>query len=114
VIALGSTGKIVEQGTFESILAADGYVRSLQANELIQDNADNIDTDPTTKVKSEAALNKQLTSDNLLKTNDRSVYAHYIKAAGKVNAVIFLAGGIAFAVLFVFPRESPSAPFYPP
>lgn len=100
VIALSSNGCIAEQGSYEELKIAGGYVQSLAA----KSKAESVSSDEeisSVLVKplllSSEAEQIELTEDDLTRqTGDFAVYMYYFKATGWVNTIIF----VGFCVLF--------------
>jgi ATP-binding cassette subfamily C (CFTR/MRP) protein 1 len=112
IIALGSDGKIAEQGTFSSVLAMNGYVKSLCNTEEGFEKADEEEAEPVT-VGTRTAARESANDDTDKKQGrgkDRRVYAYYYRSIGMLNALGLVLGGICFAVFLKFPGFSPAVP----
>ncbi|KAF2808068.1 P-loop containing nucleoside triphosphate hydrolase protein [Mytilinidion resinicola] len=108
IIALGTNGRITEQGTFDEMNAADGYVRSFCLKNRDEGPADEITpADADTTIASTSALKKDSKSavagNKTRQLGDWSVYCYYFQAIGwKLTCVFFLLE-ICWAFFSTFP-----------
>lgn len=110
IIALGSDGKISEQGTFESLNAAGGYVSSFTlpppdwAYNPGHDDSDR-DFDPkfTHRVLEPTTTEKDTELKANRRTGDTSIYLYYIKLTGWIATIIFVVCITGFIFCTSFP-----------
>ncbi|KAF2495596.1 putative multidrug resistance protein [Lophium mytilinum] len=108
IIALGTNGRIIEQGTFDELNVADGYVRSFCLKSRVQRPADEITpTDATTSDASNPPKKNEPKSaaagDKARQLGDWSIYRYYFQTIGwKLTCVFFLLE-ICWAFFSTFP-----------
>lgn len=128
IIALGKTGRIVEQGTFAELNARDGsYVQSfaLQGGARLSEKLRAEAAAPTKLGTSQSTTLTASVNDKARQMGDFSVYRYYFAASGRSSMIVFWALQVAFAFLETFPsiwlkwwssattnNEHPSTPTY--
>jgi ATP-binding cassette, subfamily C (CFTR/MRP), member 1 len=105
IIALGSNGEVIEQGTFEELNKSNGYVRSFsvqQSKEQFQN------TEPAGK----ATLGPMPTSalvdamdDKKRQLGDFTVYMYYFRTLGKTVSFLFLFFAASHGFFYSFPSK---------
>lgn len=113
IIALGRKGKITEQGSFERLLTADGYVQSLMANKSIVSVADAHQDEIKSESAAEASVPKveykakqiEVKDDKRRQTGDSTVYSYYFGSIGMVFIVTLLVLEVVWAFLQSFPSK---------
>jgi ABC-type multidrug transport system fused ATPase/permease subunit len=114
IIALGD-GTIVEQGTFDELMARDGYICRLglrsgsesdTSSEITPSTKDDVKTDaeqlhhlPTNVVLVEQGTGKSR------QTGDKTVYKHYVKSMGVFLATCSLFFAALWGILYKFPHS---------
>jgi ABC-type multidrug transport system fused ATPase/permease subunit len=96
IIALGSDGRVAQQGPHETFRMQPGYVSSLAFENGRRDQEISVtdDTGTTKMAKTEGKddLTRQL--------GDYGIYRYYFGAAGLLSTVVMLAFGISFSISF--------------
>lgn len=114
IIALGSTGEILEQGTFEELNAngSAGYVYSLSLSSRAVTEASLNKEDETAQAimtSVEESAKKEPEDDgsdgNGRRTGDLTVYKYYIETIGWGSWCIFVSLCCAYGFGSVFPRK---------
>jgi len=108
ILALGPGGRIVEQGTFESLNLKEGYVNGLLIQPTLETESFSSDKSSQTEERSKTVglpsapaipqapvLNKQL--------GDSATYNYYIRSVGRFNGYLFIAILTVFTFLSTFP-----------
>ena len=105
IIALGSNGEVVEQGTFEELNKSNGYVRSFsvqQSKEQFQN------TEPAGK----STLGPMPTSalvdamdDKKRQLGDLTVYMYYFRTLGKTVSFLFVFFAASHGFFYSFPSK---------
>lgn len=91
-------------------MAADGYVKSLCDTKKESKGATEHEAGTSGEDQQPGSETTEPTEDESngkhVNTRDRDVYMYYFRAIGKLHTVIFLLGGICFAVLLKFPGSA--------
>ncbi|PON29457.1 hypothetical protein TGAM01_v201706 [Trichoderma gamsii] len=110
IIALGREGKIVEQGSFETLSTAGGYVQSLKENKSISvtdAGQDEISSEsaaePSVPKVEYKAKQIEAKDDKRRQTGDSTVYKYYFGSIGTLFIVTLLGLEIIWAFLQSFP-----------
>jgi ATP-binding cassette, subfamily C (CFTR/MRP), member 1 len=103
IIALGSTGEIIEQGSFTELSLTGGYVHGLH----LQGTVTSVSGKEASVQLDDAAI---LTATNP-KASDRragdlTTYMYYVDMVGRLNCLIFVVACTIFVFTILFPRES--------
>ncbi|KAH7271040.1 P-loop containing nucleoside triphosphate hydrolase protein [Fusarium solani] len=101
IIALGSGGTLIEQGTFSELMENNKYVHSLGVKhggtdtpstaESIKEQAETVAVPPSRAIKTEL-------DDKSRQQGDWSIYTHYFKSVGFPAAFTVIFAGIMFGV----------------
>lgn len=104
IIALGAHGTVVEDGSFEELLAMDGYVQSL--NIQAAGNQAKEETTALTSAKGEngpsIVVSKAQVDDRTRQLGDFAVYRQYFNALGSQTTIIFLITCLLFGLFSNF------------
>jgi ATP-binding cassette, subfamily C (CFTR/MRP), member 1 len=103
IIALGSTGEIIEQGSFAALSSAGGYVYGLH----LQGGATTVSGKEAPVPLDDAAIvmaTNPKASDR--RAGDLTTYMYYVDMVGRLNCFIFVAACTIFVFTVLFPRES--------
>ncbi|KAL7922301.1 multidrug resistance-like protein [Trichoderma austrokoningii] len=110
IIALGRDGKIIEQGSFERLSMADGYVQSLMADKSTVAATDVHQDEQISESAAEAvpkveykAKQVEIKDDKRRQTGDSTVYKYYFGSIGTVFIVTLLVLEVIWAFLQSFP-----------
>ncbi|KAG9248121.1 P-loop containing nucleoside triphosphate hydrolase protein [Calycina marina] len=108
VVALGDDGDISQQGTFEELQKAPGYVRGLNINPptglsskkvaMPRTDSGGAREVPATVIETELGV-----SNLARQTGDLSIYAYYFKTIGWRLSMFFLLAVVGFAFCNTFP-----------
>lgn len=118
VIALGREGKMTEQGSFERLAVADGYVKSLIVNKSVVASADVHQDEKISESAAEASVPKieykakqvEVKDDKRRQTGDSTVYKYYFGSIGTVFIVALLVLEVVWAFLQSFPSKPSHQP----
>lgn len=106
IIALGSNGEIVEQGSFAQLNAKfDGYIRSF----ALSKSTSPIETESTVashKFEKSPRSSEEPSNNTKRQVGDMAVYLYYFKAIGFWSMVWFFMGIISCTTILNFPCES--------
>ncbi|KAF6809553.1 ABC multidrug transporter [Colletotrichum sojae] len=110
IIALGSDGTLVEEGTFADLMKDKKYVASLGVKATDSDaksqSADSTDKDkpasPGSKPKRPPAIAAELL-DKSRQTGDLKVYVHYFNSLSRTAVAVFLVGCVSYSTWNSFP-----------
>lgn len=116
IIVLGDDGAIAEQGSFEHLHDAAGYIERLgiqQASTVADSNSIKEDVAPDRPTKSTTLLleSKPKTGEPKVKQDitrqigDVAVYRYYFSATGWVNVTVFFVLQLIWAAFTNFPRK---------
>ncbi|KAE9374191.1 canalicular multispecific organic anion transporter 1 [Stipitochalara longipes BDJ] len=103
IIALGSNGSIVEQGSFKELNRSNGYVRSFLVHESKQQPQD---TKPAVTFSLAPMPTSSLVNamdDKKRQLGDLSVYMYYFRTLGKTVSFLFIFFAVAHGFFFSFP-----------
>ncbi|UKZ85058.1 uncharacterized protein TrAFT101_000933 [Trichoderma asperellum] len=111
IIALGREGKITEQGSFERLSVADGYVRALMASKSIVASTDASQDEKISEIADQASVPKveykakqvEVKHDKRRQTGDSTVYKYYFGSIGTVFIVTLFVLELIWAFLQSFP-----------
>ncbi|KAL9488539.1 hypothetical protein ACSS6W_000816 [Trichoderma asperelloides] len=111
IIALGREGKITEQGSFERLSVADGYVQALMASRSIVASTDASQDERISEIADEASVPKveykakqvEVKDDKRRQTGDSTVYKYYFGSIGTVFIVTLFVLELIWAFLQSFP-----------
>lgn len=106
IIALDSTGKIVEQGTFADLNARGGYISGFALSARNSDEGNPEDESVVAPIVKQSQISTDELADKSRQTGDLSVYMYYCNAAGRVTFSLFLLYSAAFSFLATFPSKS--------
>ncbi|KAK0104754.1 hypothetical protein ONS95_005024 [Cadophora gregata] len=102
IVALDSTGHVIEQGSFQNLRSAGGYVQSLASKLKSEGTAKASETGnvASPKVVSTSADGElDIAEDELNRqSGDIAVYKYYFKATGWPNTVAFFGSVVIFGV----------------
>lgn len=105
IVALGTTGSIIEQGSFAELNSLEGsYVRTFALSSSI--NPEINDVEPIGIFKSSnnsSNASKDSAEDKARQIGDFSVYSYYFAATGKSAMIIFWALEVTWTFLETFP-----------
>lgn len=100
IIALSAGGRIVEDGSFQDLMASGGYVASLFVRHRQEEDnniaADGVNGSASNKQADSSAEEKEKDSPTPRIMGDRQVYKHYFSAAGWLQSALF------FVLIFMF------------
>jgi ATP-binding cassette, subfamily C (CFTR/MRP), member 1 len=106
IIALGSKGDVIEQGTFHELNKSNGYVRSFAVREAKHQSQ-------STQPKEKLALGPITTAtetdamdDKKRQLGDLRVYLYYFRTLGKMTTFLFFFFSAAHGFFFSFPSMS--------
>ena len=105
IIALGSRGKVVEQGTFQELSTSQGYVQSFSVQQSKHESAA---TEPAGKFTLGPMLSSPLADamdDKKRQLGDLSVYWYYFRSIGTASTVLFFFFNAAHGFFYTFPGE---------
>lgn len=113
IIALGREGKITEQGSFERLSVADGYVQALMASRSIVASTDASQDERISEIADEASVPKveykakqvEVKDDKRRQTGDSTVYKYYFGSIGTVFIVTLFVLELIWAFLQSFPSK---------
>ncbi|MCJ1307490.1 hypothetical protein MMC25_001136 [Agyrium rufum] len=105
IIALGTKGEIVEQGTFRDLDTGDGYIKSLAISVLGAASSAPEDAllPPKESGKSQGGA-KDYQKSLLRQTSDFATYVYYFRAIGAKTMTTLLTFGFIFSTLIVLPQ----------
>ena len=89
IVALGREGKIIEQGTFEHLKAAQGYLHSLDVEHYKEDHsaANGYDRDDLPQKPNDKATATQIPPT---RSGDKGIYRYYLSSTGVLNCLLAL------------------------
>ncbi|KAK1590443.1 ABC transporter [Colletotrichum navitas] len=110
VIALGSDGTLIEEGTFDDLMRDNKYVASLgvKATDSDTDSETGSISDgkpgplPAPKAKRAPAVSEEM-MEKSRQTGDVKVYIHYLRSLSMPATVIFVLGSASYAIWETFP-----------
>lgn len=118
ILSLDSTGKITEQGSFEKLDAAGGYVSNFnlppadwtyvhEQESLINKHSitDSVSPSPDAMKAIEA-----VEDEASRRMGDFSIYLYYVNSIGWIPTVIFIVAISAYIFCMSFPSKTPSSP----
>jgi len=107
IIALDGNGSISEQGSFDQLMANEGYTSKLAARHTTEDSTERRGKAELTKIV-EPEGNERALAENDLKrpVGDWGVYKYYFATTSYAYAAMFLALTASFAFLAQFPGTS--------
>lgn len=112
IVALGSDGRVVEQGAFRDLLASNKYIRSLRVQE--KDDAHSEDTirladakAPTQPEQPQALTAKSVATPSHVDeqkrmTGDPTVYRHYFTRLNTISIIAFIVFGLGWGFFYNF------------
>jgi ABC-type multidrug transport system fused ATPase/permease subunit len=107
IIALGTDGRIVEQGSFPELIANNGYIHNLNVNNKDNEMAEegsSIQPDPLHAVSSANTLaSTQPNVDLARMMGDTAVYRYYVARIGTLHVISFLIFGFGWGFFTNFP-----------
>ncbi|KAL9610623.1 MAG: hypothetical protein Q9167_004697 [Letrouitia subvulpina] len=112
IIALGSDGRISEQGSFASLKESNGYVQSLNVDDAQAESGSTStsDQDDKEEISAEKEAKDKTPKSVAMVTNgkgsapvDLAVYKYYLKSIGWIYALIFVFLQIVGAFFSAFP-----------
>ncbi|KUJ11330.1 ABC transporter [Mollisia scopiformis] len=108
IVALGEYGTIVEQGSFETLMANENYVHSLDVKAKTTHSLENnlavnitnrhisgVDEDPVAELVPFSYLDKK---DRML--GDSTVYRYYLSSLGKTSITAFIMFGLGWGFFY--------------
>ncbi|KAH8693633.1 ATPase-like protein [Talaromyces proteolyticus] len=106
VVALGEEGRVVEQGTFSSLISSTKYVRSLgiKISDVMNARMDEEDEDrrrskpelkPVTLTETSSSMDKKARMNG-----DPTVYRHYLASIGKRFIAVFVVFGLGWGFFY--------------
>jgi ATP-binding cassette subfamily C (CFTR/MRP) protein 1 len=106
IIALGSKGSIVEQGTFDELNKSNGYVRSFSVQHVKYQTqptepAGKLTLGPRPKFKLLDAMDEKKRQ-----LGDLTVYRYYFRALGTITTFLFVLFSVIHGFFFSFPSKS--------
>lgn len=109
VVALGTTGEVAEQGTFEALNAAGGYVSQFNLPE--PDWAFTTNTGEDLAEYKTISTNTKLSTEEIeakasRQTGDMKIYLYYARSVGWLPFLIFVVAIGAFVFCYSFPSKS--------
>jgi ATP-binding cassette subfamily C (CFTR/MRP) protein 1 len=108
IIALGSSGDIVEQGTFEELNKTNGYVRSFSVQQSKQQAQHTEPAGKFTLGRMPTSALADAMDDKKRQLGDLSVYMYYFRALGKTVSFLFLFFAAAHGFFYSFPSKQSS------
>lgn len=104
IISLGTSGQVMEQGSFEELNRQEGFVSSLALQALKDGDFDMQQADTATQKKEQPFLDVPV--DEINRGNgDFSVYLYYFRTVGIPAMALFFFLEISYAVLATFPSK---------
>lgn len=105
IISLSENGHIVEQGSYDELVAAKGYVSSLASTT----SAVNTERPPDAVLDDETLQDLKLPNDDKVddtsrQAGDWSVYLYYFQNIGWPLLLLFLGCSVLFVSGLIFPR----------
>ncbi|CAJ2506119.1 Uu.00g002490.m01.CDS01 [Anthostomella pinea] len=109
VIALGNEGRIVEQGSFDTLNGTGGYVSSFDLPPPDWDSAPEELTYASPPRYTERPIHEKVTEEDVQaetnrRTGDVAIYLYYIRSVGWIPTLIF----IASITIFIFGQSFPT------
>ncbi|KAE9376415.1 ABC transporter-like protein [Stipitochalara longipes BDJ] len=105
IIALGSQGTVVEQGKLGQLLAKEGYVASLTAQQTAEaEDAPQEDAPPAKQSGDGDAARENEVADLNRPVGNWAVYNYYFTSAGRRNIAVWSFVMICYTVLLSFPN----------
>lgn len=122
-MCFGPKGEIIEQGTFDDLNNAGGYVSSFSLPRAdwtyVPDNNDIVNQDGTATPPSkelgssdvsihqlsETAYSADAEAESSRQTGDVQIYLYYVKSVGWLATIIFVVAIIGFVFCVSFPSE---------
>ena len=106
ILALNSDGTTAEQGTYESLARAEGYVQRLagRARRSGQDSEERVSAPVLHAIKSPHVIPEEAITNEARKTGEWSTYVYYFRAAGIASSVLSL----LWSALFVLGTKLPA------
>ncbi|KAI0164007.1 ABC multidrug transporter [Xylariaceae sp. FL1272] len=112
VIALGSDGRVVEQGAFEDLLANQNYIHSLgiksssSSDHSEEDQIDNAVSTHETHMLTQVATSTSIPEPEAVMRPmiDSKVYKIYFKSMGLILAASLFVCGLSFGFFMAFPN----------
>ena len=105
IIALGSSGEIVEQGTFEELNSSNGYVRSFSVQHAkVQDQT----TEPAGKLTLGPKPTSRLLDamdEKKRQLGDLTVYRYYFSSVGAMSTFFFVFFSLIHGFFYSFPSK---------
>jgi hypothetical protein len=106
VISLNESGHIIELGTYEALVARDGYVSMLasKASTVVTTRAPDLVLDDETLQGLNLEKDDDIDSTSR-STSDLTVYLYYFQAIGWPLMAVFFACACLFTFGIIFPRK---------
>ena len=90
IIALGLNGNIGQQGSFEALKSASGYVKSLEVADKMRERDDDAESESESEHRGEKPTALVVDEpDDLGKTTDRTIWSYYFSSLGWFRIGIF-------------------------
>ncbi len=109
IIALSSTGNILEHGSFSDLSSNEAYVQSLRVQES-QDSILSIKEPISAQASTFGEPPEKSIDGNFLgadrQVGDLAVYSYYFKSIGLLSTLVFFVAEIAFTFFEYFPCKS--------
>jgi ATP-binding cassette subfamily C (CFTR/MRP) protein 1 len=105
ILALSSNGAAAEQGTYESLATARGYVQQLsgRVKNYDRDSQENILAPGSRAIKFRHTATEEAITNKARKTGDWNTYMYYFKSAGFISSLLSL----LWSALFVLGTKLP-------
>ncbi|KAL3420510.1 hypothetical protein PVAG01_06955 [Phlyctema vagabunda] len=102
IVALGADGTITEQGSYEELASAGGYLQSLETNDTSGTMTGLIDEKEINTPPPAVAVAGEI--DQSRRTGDMTIYKYYIDTIGWVAWLVFVAFCAVFVFALIFPQ----------
>jgi len=105
IIALGNSGGIIEQGTFDELNRSNGYVHSFLVQQSKQQS---LGTKPAGNFRLAPMPRSDVMDNKKRQLGDLSVYMYYFRTLGKTVTFVFIFFAAAHGFFFSFPSKTKS------
>lgn len=109
IIALGADGTVIEQGSFQSLIANENYVHGLDAKDNISTKLSSRPVSSNTTSENHLGLDEDLAAELVAASyvdekdrmlGDSSVYRYYLSSLGKISIVAFVVFGLGWGFFY--------------
>jgi ATP-binding cassette subfamily C (CFTR/MRP) protein 1 len=102
---LNGDGRIVERGSYNELVAASGYVRSLANKPQVVNAIKTPEVILDDETLHELGLDSEEQQDASRQTGDMTVYLYYFQNVGWLLLGLYLSSCLMFSFGLVFPRK---------